>query len=160
MRKLNLSERLSEVSKVMLPKNKSRTPSPMPLQVSALVSIVHCFHVMQEQEERRSLRVRIWGVVLWALTLLYLWIERKGCVGFLFLSRSFSFLLNHIVVAMVVSKIFIPVCVMPQPLPSTHLYLSEKPNLWTICLISGEGFELKLFSCSWIKGAGVIGVFT
>ena len=95
----------------------------------------------------QSLRVRIGGwVVLWALTLLYLWIEIKGYVGFLFLSCSFSFLLKHIVVAMVVSKIFIPICVMPQPLLSTlYLYLSEKPNLWTICLISGEGLELKLF---------------
>ena len=67
----NLSERLSEVSKVTLPKNKSRTPGPIPLQVRALVSIVHCFYVMQEQEDWRSLRVRIWGVLLWALTLLY-----------------------------------------------------------------------------------------
>ena len=45
-----------------------------------------------------------------------------------FLSCSFFFL-NHIMVAGVVNKIFIPVCLMSQPLLSTHLDLSEKFNL-------------------------------
>lgn len=48
---------------------------------------------------------------------------------------------------------------MLQPLLSIHLHLSEKPNLWITCLVSGEGLVLTLLSWSSIKGPVGIQVF-